>query len=168
MTEERDEQTMTAAEPAAVRPLTAYDTVIAYLHSYSMNTDTKRAVYKQLQTEVADENLSYMKRRLGDYEKLEAGWDGYGDAIPVKKETIDFMRAFLKVCRPADVSEWRLFPNVNGTLTLEQDDAAISIASKEFSYYAENGDKYMESEHNACSVFALTDTIRKINSFMQE
>lgn len=159
---------MTAAEPATARPLTAYDAVIGYLHSYSMNTDTKRAVYKQLQTEVADENLSYMKRRLGDYERLEPGWDGYGDAIPVKKETIDFMRTFLKGCRPADVSEWRLFPNVNGTLILEQDDAAISIASKEFSYYAENGDKYMESEHNVCSVFALTETIRKINSFMQK
>ena len=166
MSEHTDKQNFTAEEPVAVRPLTAFDTVISYLHSYRMNIDTKRAVYKQLQLEVADENLGYLKKRLKEFEKLEAGWDGYGDAIPVKKETIELMRAFLMSCRPADVSEWKLFPNVNGTLLLEQDDAAISIASKEFSYYAENGNNYMESEHQECSVAALIDTVRSINSFM--
>ena len=53
-------------------------------------------------------------------------------------------------------------------MLLELDDTAISIASKEFSYYAENGDKYIDSEGIETSVSNLISVVKKINAFMQE
>ena len=75
---------------------------------------------------------------------------------------------FLERCKASDLSEWMLFPNVNGTMLLEQEDAAISIASKEFSYYAENDGKYIDGEGLKTSVNGLIDVVKKINVFMQE
>lgn len=157
---------MVASEPVVARPVTPFDMVIGYLHSNNLNIDTKRAVCRQLQVEVADENLGHMKRRLKEMENLQQGWDGEG-AIPVKKETIELVRQMFKEIRPSDLSDWSISPNVNGTILLELDDAAISIASKEFSYYAESGEHYMDAEHQECSVKALIETVRRINSFMQ-
>ena len=129
--------------------------------------DTKRAVCRQLQEEVADENLGHMKRCLKEMENLQMGWDGE-EAIPVKIETIEMIRQLLKEIRPSDLSDWSIAPNVNGTILLELDDAAISIASKEFSFYAEHGDNCIDAEHQPSSVKALIESIRRINSFMQE
>ena len=53
--------TMKVSEPVAAYASTMFDTVISYLHSSQMPMETKRAVYLQLQAEVADENLGYMK-----------------------------------------------------------------------------------------------------------
>jgi hypothetical protein len=156
-----------AAEPVLVSSVTPFDTVIRYLHSNNLNIDIKRAVYRQLQLEVADENLGNMKRRIKEIENLQYGWDGE-NAMPVNRDTIEMIRQVLKKARPSDLSDWSVSPNVNGTILLELDDAAISIASKEFSYYAERGERYMESEHQKCSVDALIETIRRINTFMQE
>ena len=76
-----DNNSLMAAEPTVAYGSTMYDTVIGYLHSSHMPMETKRAVYLQLQAEVADENLGYMKCRLKEYANLEPGWNGE-DALP--------------------------------------------------------------------------------------
>ena len=162
-----DDVTMKVSEPAVAYTPTTFDTVIRYLHSNHLPIDTKRAIYRQLQSEVADENLANMKRRLKEFSKLEAGWDGYGEAIPIVSDTVKLMESFLKSCRPSDLEDWSLFPNVNGTLLLEQDDAAISVASSQYSYYAEKDDKVISAEGKETTVDNLLDTIHTINVFMQ-
>lgn len=157
-----------ASEPAVAYTPTMFDTVISYLHSNRMPIETKRAVYRQLQSEVADENIANLKRRLKELSKLERGWDGYGEALPIVPATIDLMTKFLYSCRPSDVVDWTLSPNTNGTILLEQKDAAISISSKQFSYYAENGEEYIEDEGLDSDVANITEAIRKINFFMQQ
>lgn len=61
---DKERQVDMASEPAVAYAPTMFDKVISYLHSSHMPIETKRAVYLQLQAEVADENLGYMKRRL--------------------------------------------------------------------------------------------------------
>lgn len=150
------------------RVVPSFDGVMDFLHSIKIPFATKKTVCRQLQREVDDEHLRYMRKRLQESAQLEKGWDGYGDAIPINPAVIDKIHLFLEVCKPSDLSEWTLSPNVNGTMLLELDDAAISIASKEFSYYAENGDKYIDSEGIETSVSNLISVVKKINGFMQE
>ena len=114
------------------------------------------------------ENLHYMRQRLKDFANLEKGWDGSGIGIPLAPAVIKLVEKLLDACKPEDLMEWRLFPNVNGTILLEQDDAAISIASKQFSYYAERGETYIDGDALHTTVSALVATIRKINHFMSE
>ena len=162
------DETIKAAELVAAYSPTMFDTVISYLHANHMPIETKRAVYRQLQSEVADENLAYMKRRLKEFAKLKAGWDGYGAALPIVPTTIDIMLQFLRSCRPSDVEDWTLSPNTNGTLLLEQTDAAISISSKLLSYYAENAEKYIEEEGLDCNIENIAKAVRTINVFMHQ
>lgn len=109
-----------------------------------------------------------MRHILQETSKLEKGWDGYGDAIPVNPAVITLIGKVLDTCRPDYLVEWMLAPNVNGTMLLEQDDAAISIAPRQFSFYAENGDNYIDGEGLESTVPVLINTIKKINLFMQE
>jgi hypothetical protein len=162
-----DKDVMMASEPVAAYSPTVFDTVISYLHSSHMPLDTKRAVYRQLQAEVADENLAYLKRRLKEISSLKDGWDGYGEAISINPKTIRVMGQFLKCCNSADLEEWRLSPNINGTLLLELDDAAISISSNTLSFYAEKGDNMLTEEGIESTPENISSTVRRINSFMQ-
>lgn len=157
---------MIAAEPAVAYTPTMFDTVISYLHSSHMPISTKRAVYRQLQREVADENMAYMKRRLKEFASLEAGWDGYGDAIPVSSIAISHAQQIINACRPSDLSEWRLFPNVNGTLLLELDNAAINIGDDFFTYWAESKGKDIGEEFVPFKVDDVVEAIRKINVYV--
>ena len=47
-----------ASEPVTAYAPTVFDAVISYLHSTHLPMETKRAVYLQLQAEVADENFN--------------------------------------------------------------------------------------------------------------
>lgn len=160
-----DNGTMMAAEPAATYTPTVYDTVISYLHSNHMPIETKRAVYRQLQSEVADENLAYMKRRLKEYAKLEAGWDG-DDAEALIPQIVDFMEELLRTCDSRDFSDWSLFPNVNGTLLLQRNDAAISVGLTEYSFFAESKGKAIGKDHDSLSVDSVINTIKTINHYV--
>jgi hypothetical protein len=161
-----EEEPVVAAEPAMVRPMTMYDTVIGYLHSNHLSTDTKRAVCRQLQTEVADENVGYIKRRLKEFAKLRKGWDGYGDAIPVSSVAINHVYKIIDACKPSDLSEWRVFPNVNGTMLLELDHAAVSIGDDAFTYWAEINGEDIGEEYVPFSVDSVVEVIKKINSYV--
>ena len=160
-----DNEPMIAAEPAVAYSPTMFDTVISHLRSYHMPMDTKRAVYLQLQAEVADENMGYMKRRLKEFSNLQPGWDGE-DAQPVLTEVAAFMGQLLRSCNSLELADWSLFPNVNGTFLLQRKDAAISIGEKEYSYFAEAKDKAIGHDHLPLSIDSVKSTIETINRYV--
>lgn len=160
-----DNEPMIAAEPAGAYTPTMFDMVISHLHSYHMPMDTKRAVYLQLQTEVADENKGYMKRRLKEFASLQPGWDGE-DAQPLLPEATAFMNQLLRSCSSLQLSDWSLFPNVNGTYLLQRKNAAISIGQKEYSYFAEAGNKTIGLDHQPLSIESVRTTIETINRYV--
>lgn len=160
-----DNEPMMAAEPAAVYTPTMFDRVIGYLHSSQMPIETKRAVYLQLQAEVADENLGYMKRRLEEFATLQPGWDGE-DAQPVLPEVTAFVGRLLRSCDSHELTDWALFPNVNGTFLLQRKNAAISIGLNEFSYYAESNDSTIGLDHQPLSIESVMSAIKTINRYV--
>lgn len=160
-----DNEPMMASEPALAYAPTMFDKVISYLHSSHMPIETKRAVYLQLQAEVADENLGYLKRRLKEFANLTSGWDGE-DAQPVLPEITAFMTQLLRSCSSMELAEWSLFPNVNGTFLLQRKNAAISIGKEEFSYFAEAKDKAIGQDHQPLSIESIISTIETINRYV--
>ena len=160
-----DKDSMKVSEPVAAYSPTMFDQVISYLHSSQMPIETKRAVYLQLQEEVADENLGYMKRRLKEFSSLRSGWDGE-DAQPLLAEVVDFMSQLLHSCSSMELSDWSLFPNVNGTLLLQRKDAAISIGKEEYSFFAEAKNKAIGRDHQPLSIESVMSTIETINRYV--
>ena len=110
-------------------------------------------------------HLHSLKKKLSDIALLEEDWDGY-EAERINPLTIKKFKKVLAACKTTDFAEWSLSPNTNGTLLLERDEAAISIASKEYSCYAEQGERYMEENHHEFTVTSLLDTVRRINAFL--
>lgn len=143
----------------------SFDAVMGYLHSIPMTSPTKKLVYHQLQMEVSDEHRITLEKRLREIATLTKGWDGY-DGVPVRKATIKNMGQLFASCKASELADWSLAPTPNGTLLLERQEAAISVASKEFSYYAEQKNRYMEANHCEYSLDALRKTIQHINSFL--
>lgn len=162
----KEDEQQIASEPSATWTGSTYDSVISYLRSHRLPIETKRAVCHQLQTEVADENLSYLKHRLTEFSLLEKGWDGYGEALPISSHIISNVRQVLDACKPTDLLEWRLFPNVNGTLLMELDAAAISIGEDSFTYWAESMAKDLGEENVPFSVTSVVDAIKRINAYV--
>lgn len=160
-----ENEAIIASEPAVAYKPTIFDTVISYLHSSHMPMETKRAVYIQLQAEVADENLGYLKRRLKEFASLQPGWDGE-NAQSVLPEVISFMGQLLRSCSSLELTDWALFPNVNGTFLLQRKNAAISIGQKEYSYFAEAGNKTIGLDHQPLSIASVKSTIETINRYV--
>ncbi|MBR4677168.1 MAG: hypothetical protein IKO99_04115 [Bacteroidales bacterium] len=144
----------------------SFDAVMSYLHSIPISYETKKFVYKQLGQEIYETHHQKMKDRLKQISDLKQGWDGY-DGLPIKEKTVENFVQFLNVCDFSDVADWSLFPNTNGTLLLEQKNASISIASKEFSYYAESQNRYMEAERQPYTLRSFLETLKTINSFLK-
>lgn len=120
---------------------------------------------ESMKVEVADENLGYMKRRLKEFTSLQKGWDGE-DAQPVLAEVIAFMDQLFHSCISLDLTDWSLFPNVNGTLLLQRKDAAISIGKDEYSYFAEAKEKAIGHDHLPLSIESVLSTIETINRYV--
>lgn len=153
------------SEPAVAYTPTMFDTVIKYLHSSHMPIETKRAVYLQLQEEVADENLGYMKRRLKEFTNLQPGWDGE-DTQPLLPEITAFVGELFRSVSSLELSEWALFPNVNGTYLLQRNNAAISIGLNEYSYYAEAKGKVTGLDHQPLTLESVKTAIERINRYV--
>ena len=157
-------ESMNVAEPVIARQMTAFDTVISFLHSRNLTVDVKRAIYKQLQIEVADENLGYLKARLKEFSTLTKGWDG-DDAQPAVPEATANVKEVLYSCKPNDVADWSLFPNTNGTYLLQKQHAIINIGEKQFTYWAEADGKDIGEEYVPFSVNSVLKAIRTINAY---
>lgn len=130
----------------------------------AMIATIKQAIYKKLGTEVADENLNYLKSRVAEFSNLSEGWDGEG-AQPLLPEATENVKRLLSACKPHDIIDWALFPNVNGTYLLQKQHALISIGDKLFTYWAEADGKDIGEEYVPFSVNSILDAIRCINAY---
>ena len=148
-------------------PPTPIEAVMGYLHSSRLNIEAKRTVFHLLKMEVANENLERLTRKLQQIETLENGWDGE-DALPVNKDILEFMRQLFNRCKPSDLADWMLFPNVNGTLLLQKENAGISIGKNEYTFFAETENEDMGEDNVPLSIDAVLSTIKRINLYASE
>jgi len=142
-----------------------FDDVMGYLHSIPISFPTKKLLYLQLRVEVEVEHLRMLKERLKEIAALKEGWDGF-DAPPILNATIKNVKKLIDACKASELTEWTVSPNTNGTILLERKEAAISIASNKFSYYAEQEDRYMEANHCEYTPGTLLKALLDINSFL--
>ena len=126
--------------------------------------EIKRALYQKLQSEIADENLRYLKERVEKFSTLAKGWDGEDAETPTPKAT-ENVKNLLGACKSRDVAEWALFPNVNGTYLLQKQHALISIGDKEFTYWGVDDGKDIGEEYVHFSVSKALKAIRTINAY---
>ena len=108
---------------------------------------------------VRQEVYDRMVFRLDELAGLQANWDDDG-ALPIEKKVVSNVRKFLDKSQDVDLKDWAMFPDVNGTILLEnQSGSVVSIGNLEFSYTSSNGNgrgiKYSPS--------SLLKTIRAIN-----
>lgn len=83
---------------------------------------------------VRDGVYARLLSRLDELSKLEDNWDDDG-ALPMEKKVISNVKKFLEKTENGDLKEWTMFPDVNGTILLENNaGAVISIGNAEFSY----------------------------------
>ena len=148
-------------------PPTPIEAVMSYLHSSRLNIEAKRTVFHLLKIEVANENLERLTQKLQQIETLENGWDGE-DALPVNPDILEFVRHLFNRCKPSDLADWMLFPNVNGTVLLQKENAGISIGKEEFSFFAETEDEDIGEDNVPLSIDAVKSIIKQINLYAAE
>ena len=117
-------------------------------------------VRKDVKTNAKGEVYARQLARVNELAALQKDWDDNG-ALPIEKKVIKNVKQLLEQSDDADLREWVIFPDVNGTVLMENKsgDASISIGNTEFSYVSNDG--------NGANVKIKSDsllkTIRKIN-----
>lgn len=94
---------------------------------------------------------------------LRDGWDGL-DAKSVSRKIIENIKHIVDDCKNNDLTGWNIEPNINGTVLLRSENAAISLGTDKFSFYYKTREKIVGQNKLAYSPSAVIDTIRMINS----
>ena len=117
-------------------------------------------VRKDVKTKAKGEVYARQLARVNELAALQNDWDDNG-ALPIEKKVVKNVKQLLEQCEEADLREWVIFPDINGTILLENKsgDASISIGNTEFSYVSNNGNGANVKIKND----SLLKTIRKIN-----
>ena len=115
-------------------------------------------------TEKVDVPTDKMSRCIDAICKLKQGWDGF-NAVPVTIATRENFCQIINACNQDDLSGWDLYPEINGTLMLQNDskNAGINIGDTEFSYFVVHGDNVSGLDNVRFSVPTILETIRNIN-----
>lgn len=120
---------------------THYETIIS---TYHVTPKRLNQFYGHQKGEVFDKSPAF--EQLMEIAKLHADWDGYG-AEEICKECIDNAKSIISAL-PANVPPPDIFPNTNGTITLEWEADAgifsIEIGKESFSSFidASSGIRY--------------------------
>ena len=105
---------------------------------------------------------SRIKVSIDKLSYLNFDWDGMA-ALPINNEIINNITEVVRISKNNDWIEWQIEPNVNGTIFLRHDDAAISLGINTFSYYVKKGGKVTGKNKIIFSPESLIETIRMIN-----
>lgn len=140
------------------------EALISFLYDSNIPVETKQSICNKLKSEIAEENLRYLKERVAEFSALSEGWDGE-EAQPLLPEATENIKKLLRACKPRDVADWALFPNVNGTYLLQKQHALVSIGDKQFTYWAEADGKDIGEEYVLFSVSSVLQAIRMINAY---
>lgn len=103
-------------------------------------------------------------RKLRDISSLKQGWDGY-NAAPVNKQVIDNMLVVLANCDGSQLNGWNIFPEVNGTILLQNYPrrAGINLGDNSFSYFWMNGNQVNGDDNHPFSASIFINVLKKIN-----
>ena len=103
-------------------------------------------------------------RKLRDISLLQQGWDGF-NAVPVNKQVIDNMLVVLNHCDGGQLKGWCIFPEVNGTILLQNYPrrAGINIGDNSFSYFCMNGNQVSGDDNKPFSASVFINILNKIN-----
>lgn len=135
-------------QPNAAEPSTVFGTVeheTSYGFAIPSSSEKSRII-------IAVDKLSYMRD----------GWDG-ADAPSINTKVIENIKNIVDLCKNNDLIGWNIEPNINGTILLRYEDAAISLGADMFSYYFKVGNKVSGKNKLVFSTAAVIDTIRMIN-----
>lgn len=133
----------------AAEPSTAFETV---KHEESNNFAIPSGSEKS-RIIIAVDKISY----------LRDGWDG-ANAPSISIKVIENIKSIVDICKNNDLISWNIEPNINGTILLRYNDAAISLGTDKFSYYFKKGSKISGENKVVFSPNSVINTIRMINS----
>ncbi len=85
------------------------------------------------------------------------------DALPVSKSVINNIESSIRISKNNDWHSWNIEPNINGTIIIRRDNAAISLGATSFSYYFKVGINIGGQNQITFSPDAIIATIRFIN-----
>jgi hypothetical protein len=132
-----------AAEPAVAFGSMSYDA--EYDTVLTVNNEKSRI-------KISIDKLSYLKYN----------WDGL-EALPINNNVIKNINATVRISKNKDWNGWNIEPNVNGTIFLRRNNAAISLGDNAFSYYIKDGDKLVGKNKIDFSPESLIEAIQMIN-----
>lgn len=130
--------------------------------SHVRRTATHRRIQKHYKDDSA---IAAMKSRVSFLTTLQQGWDGY-DALPISNKVVANMNAFLANVSEKDLTGWRALPEINGTISLQNDEkrAGIQMGDTAFSYFVINGNQVTGDDNIVFAVPAILNVLRDINS----
>lgn len=105
-----------------------------------------------------------LMEKLRGFLNLKTGWDGY-QALPINHHVVDNLYAALEACEDEDMLGWQIYPEINGTLSLQNDDlkAGLHLGTEAFSYFVIHDDKVSGADNVLFSVPVFLTTLRGIN-----
>ena len=108
--------------------------------------------------------VSAMQKKLDSLKALGEGWDGYS-ASPISQAVINNVKTVLDYCTDDDLKGWRALPEINGTISLQNDGlrAGIHIGSNAFSYFAIHNDTVSGDDNIAFVIPQFLHVLRAIN-----
>jgi len=129
--------------------------------SHGGRTAPHRIIQKHYENDSA---IAAMKSRVSLLTTLHQGWDGY-DALPISNQVVANMNAFLANVNEKDLTGWRALPEINGTISLQNDEkrAGIQVGDTAFSYFVISGNHVSGNDNVMFTIPSLLDVLRKIN-----
>ena len=117
-------------------------------------------VRREVKLKAKGEVYTRQLARINELAELEKDWDDNG-ALPIGKKVIKNLKQLLEKSEDSDLREWVIFPDINGTILLENKsgDATISVGNTEFSFVS----KKIKGSNEKIKTDSLLKVIRKIN-----
>ena len=105
-----------------------------------------------------------MMESLRSMSALQQGWDGF-NASPVSQHAIDNLFAVLGSCQDEDLYGWKAFPEINGSLLLQNNDlrAGINLGDETFSYFVIHGDSVTGGDNLSFTAPSFVSVLRRIS-----
>ena len=126
------------------------------------NTKTTRSRASRKNAQHA--SFSEMKKRISFLSTLKHGWGGY-NASPINSLVINNVHELLSNIDEDYLSGWRALPEINGTISLQNDllRAGIQIGDKTLSYFVIRGDNVTGEDNVAFSISNFVNILKSIN-----
>jgi hypothetical protein len=124
----------------------------------------RTATHRRIQKHDDDSAIAAMKSRVNFLTTLQQGWDGY-DALPISNQVVTNMNAFLANVNEKDLAGWRALPEINGTISLQNDEkrAGIQVGDTAFSYFVITGNHVSGNDNIMFAIPTLLHIMREIN-----